>query len=558
MPPAREPVEAPLPSPPGAAAPRRLQLGINAWLLVLTFVALVPLFIFSAYAVLEIQRGRQEKVSGDVDDLAQRSQSTTAAVGERLDSLVGHLQTLASSDAALNGNLQALFLHAQRMAAASPGIVGVALVDRNFRLAFSTPDGFDDEFADARHTGAAASVFATGQPAVSGHFAGAASGQSLISIGVPVARSGRVAYCLLMVVTSESLNQLLARQRLPPEWMAGIVDQNGTLVARTHRPERYVGGPISSTLAARIARDDFGVDNAVSAEGIEVKASISPIGAWGWKLVVGVPRAVLDEPLSRSMIELVATGLTFAALGLSAGFALSGLVTRNASHLAATSRALISGRAFKVRRSPIAEFDDMAASLTLADRRARQISAALSHTEMRQQESDAQLLRARTDSLTGLARRGLFLEQAQRLVPDSGSPERLALLFVDLDDFKRLNDRLGHEVGDQLLGRMAGILRTVSRSADVLGRLGGDEFVVAIRTPADAIVATAEAIARRVIEALDAADMGVGCSIGIAQWMPGQDDMASLLRRADEAMYGAKKLGKNRFMVWQPRAIAAN
>ena len=122
-----------------------------------------------------------------------------------------------------------------------------------------------------------------------------------------------------------------------------------------------------------------------------------------------------------------------------------------------------------------------------------------------------------------------------------------AALFVDLDNFKPVNDRLGHAVGDELLTVVADRLREVSRSGDLVGRLGGDEFLLVCRDLEDA-TETALAIAHRAHLALhepvllDSGTVDLGASIGVACSGPGvtADD---LVARADRAMYTAKRDG---------------
>jgi diguanylate cyclase (GGDEF)-like protein len=170
---------------------------------------------------------------------------------------------------------------------------------------------------------------------------------------------------------------------------------------------------------------------------------------------------------------------------------------------------------------------------------------------------------ALTDDLTGLANRRRLL---QALV-EAGKPSTgLGLLLVDLDRFKEVNDSLGHHVGDELLVQLAGRLRSVTRGRDLVARLGGDEFAVLLTGRRDSsqqeaepvTLATAEAAARRIAQALDApfplddVTLHVQASIGIALLPEHTDDPVRLLQRADVAMYSGKTSGA-RLGVYRPQ-----
>jgi diguanylate cyclase (GGDEF)-like protein len=159
------------------------------------------------------------------------------------------------------------------------------------------------------------------------------------------------------------------------------------------------------------------------------------------------------------------------------------------------------------------------------------------------------------DSLTGLASRGLFLEQlAKRLGVAEHEARRVALLFLDLDRFKSVNDSLGHAAGDDLLMITAGRLKSQLRATDVAARFGGDEFAVllyGVATAADA-ARVAERILRTLGEPMPIAgrQLRVNASIGIALSTPGMPDPADLMRRADVAMYQAKRNGRGRLEIF--------
>nr|WP_052479179.1 sensor domain-containing diguanylate cyclase [Kibdelosporangium sp. MJ126-NF4]CEL22672.1 diguanylate cyclase/phosphodiesterase (GGDEF & EAL domains) with PAS/PAC sensor(s) [Kibdelosporangium sp. MJ126-NF4]CTQ89813.1 diguanylate cyclase/phosphodiesterase (GGDEF & EAL domains) with PAS/PAC sensor(s) [Kibdelosporangium sp. MJ126-NF4] len=159
------------------------------------------------------------------------------------------------------------------------------------------------------------------------------------------------------------------------------------------------------------------------------------------------------------------------------------------------------------------------------------------------------------DSLTGLASRGLFLEElAKRLGAAEHDGKRVALLFLDLDRFKAVNDSLGHAAGDDLLTITAGRLKSQLRAVDVAARFGGDEFAVllyGVATTSDA-ARVAERILRTIGEPMPVAGrhLRVNASIGIALSTPGMPDPADLMRRADVAMYQAKRNGRGRLEVF--------
>ncbi|MGR9051822.1 MAG: EAL domain-containing protein [Gammaproteobacteria bacterium] len=156
------------------------------------------------------------------------------------------------------------------------------------------------------------------------------------------------------------------------------------------------------------------------------------------------------------------------------------------------------------------------------------------------------------DQLTGLPNRALFydrLQQSLNIAKRNG--KAVALLFIDLDGFKSINDTLGHSIGDELLIATADRIRTLFRSSDTFARLGGDEFVV-ILNDLHTVNETIP-IARKILKKLSQpfptshGELTISGSIGIALYPKDADDLESLIQYADNAMYAAKKGGRNQF-----------
>ncbi|WP_158284588.1 sensor domain-containing diguanylate cyclase [Azospirillum sp. TSO35-2] len=165
---------------------------------------------------------------------------------------------------------------------------------------------------------------------------------------------------------------------------------------------------------------------------------------------------------------------------------------------------------------------------------------------------------ANHDPLTGLPNRRLFFSRASAALARSRQTgQQVALLFIDLDGFKPVNDRLGHDSGDQVLRVTAERLTHSLRASDTVARVGGDEFVVLLEGVT--ALADVDRLAAKLVEALsvdiplDSETVSVGTSIGVALYPHDASDPGSLLKAADNALYQAKRLGRGQHVFCQPQ-----
>ena len=190
-------------------------------------------------------------------------------------------------------------------------------------------------------------------------------------------------------------------------------------------------------------------------------------------------------------------------------------------------------------------------ALTDEDGQVTSIMALVQDVSAKIQIARQQHYLANHDSLTGLLNRAAFqgrLEQS--LLQARRSAGAVALLFIDLDGFKSVNDAEGHRAGDEVLRIVAQRIASTVRVGDTLARLGGDEFLVMLDQEVTRDVT--DTIGHRIIEALhlpmavDGRDLSIGASSGVAMYPPMEGDIDALMNRADQAMYAAKRAGKGR------------
>ncbi len=245
-----------------------------------------------------------------------------------------------------------------------------------------------------------------------------------------------------------------------------------------------------------------------------------------WRFIVAVPRADHMAPVYRSMAENLAVSAAALLIAIALGAWVLHRVANDVSSVSRAAARLISGQ------GPITAIPD----------REDEIGALASSMAAIQDQ-------LWFDKLTGALNRDAFSRQFAHAVDSLPDDERLAVVYIDLDRFKKVNDRHGHAVGDAVLAKSAERIRRRLREKDLFARYGGDEFVIMVR--GNAAVAAINALAERLRERLSLgmtigeAHVAVGASIGVAIFPEDGTTLDELVEMADSRMYDAKRKAAN-------------
>ncbi|MGO2392168.1 MAG: diguanylate cyclase domain-containing protein [Halomonas sp.] len=167
---------------------------------------------------------------------------------------------------------------------------------------------------------------------------------------------------------------------------------------------------------------------------------------------------------------------------------------------------------------------------------------------------------ANTDPLTGLPNRAFLNQYLQLAIPEAErNLQSMAVIFIDLDGFKQVNDELGHHAGDLLLIEITQRLKNALRSGDVVARLGGDEFVMVLKTKPENLEILTHEVSKRLLNAIadpillpENEQATVGCSLGAAWWPQHGHHINTVMKLADAALYTAKSQGKHQLVIHTP------
>jgi len=499
---------------------------IRARLVLLVVACIVPGALLVLALIMHDYRQLREHVE---EESIETARAMAAALDRDLAGTRAAVHALATSNRLLNDDLAAFYDQAVAVQR-SQAIRNLVLIDRAYRQRVNTLRPFD-EVLPIETNPTVRRAFETGEPFATDAFIDPVAQEWMVAVGVPVRAGAEVRYVLCAGIAQATLSQLLTDQRLSPERIGVILDGAGTIVARTHDAKGFVGEKAAPAILARMKVRNEDAFEATTVEGVEALVVFSKSAISNWTVALGMPLRTLTAPLRSTLEWLIAGTLLLLASSIAVAWLLANRIASSINALVAPAQSLGRGQRVIVPELPIREADEVGRALVDASRKLHDAQHRASH-----------------DGLTGLANRTLFNEiLARQIALSERQHTPLTVAFIDLDEFKSVNDNHGHAAGDDLLHAAAQRIKDSIRESDVAARVGGDEFAVLL---ANVDARDAAGVCRKLVDALSApyalgtSEMRVSASIGCASYPEAGRTVEALARRADSAMYRAKHAGK--------------
>jgi diguanylate cyclase (GGDEF)-like protein len=506
------------------------QYSLRRNLRLLVFVCVLPAALVSALLTYSTYHLRLEQIEQQTVLLGQ---SIQADLERELVSIESVLKVLATAPELMRGDMHGFY---QR--ASDTLVTGLAynyiLTDPQGRQVLNTLRPWGAPLPSTGTPPQLARVFTEQTSVLTDLFVGPVARRQALAMGVPVKVGERVVYSLNMGLDPARIQALLAGQHLPPGWLVAVLDSSGQIVARSRDVERYLGQPAVPELMAAMALRDNNTLLSETKDGVSVFTAYTTSKAWRWRVVVGAPRAVLLQDLLAHLGWVLGGILVAYGLGLWLARTISLRVLASVRELNEAAQALSRGEDVALPRIRLQEAEAVGAALVQASVAMKQVKFFAQH-----------------DALTELPNRLLFDEVAERnLAFAQRRGQTLALVAVDLDGFKTVNDTQGHAAGDAVLREVAQRILLTIRASDIAARIGGDEFIVLL---SDVDEAGAMDTAQRIVLALSKPYARVlapvSASVGVALFPDHGTDIKTLALAADQALYRAKHTGKHRAVL---------
>ena len=506
--------------------------GIRTSLSVLALASILPIVAILGFLIFGYYDRAQDELS---DAAISRARAMASSIDKEFASTEAALHALVTSPFLATDDIRSF--HAQALQALPKiGAVQILLFDGSQKMLFSTKRPFGEPLPVEPTPAALKRLFDSEAPGVSDLFFGRVVLHPVFVVTVPVERDGSIAYFLNASFAPGKLTHVLTGQKLPSTWRAAITDSSGSVAARTHEIGRFLGQKVPADLLRRLGTAREGAFKTRTLEGIPVLTAYSRAPLSKWTVVLGMPVEEVTAGPRQTLAGLIVATCAALAIGLWLAWFIGGRIAGSIIALIGPANALGSGGAVVIPASYFKEASEVGLALHDAAEALRRAEHASHH-----------------DFLTGLPNRALFHILVDRqLALCQRSKAGLAILNIDLDGFKAVNDTHGHAAGDELLRAVSLRIMQTIRNSDLAARLGGDEFAVAlIQTSLE----SAKAVAGKLIDVItEPYQLGrnmaqVSASIGIAAYPESGADCHSLLIRSDKAMYAAKSRGKGRFSV---------
>jgi PAS domain S-box-containing protein len=309
-------------------------------LIALVLIALVPILIFAGTVVRGL--GREQRAS------AERGLQTTVralaiAVEREIGASVRALEVLATSTALDRGDLRTFHELARRAAQEEEVWDHVALTDAGGQVLVNSLRPFGAGLPSIADRDYFHELIRSGGPVVSDLITGRVTARPTVTVAVPVRRDGALRYVLFAAISPESLGRILAAQRIPADWIAGIADSHQVFIARNRDPEGFVGREMIAPMKQAVRGAAAGTGRYPVFDSPEVYAAWERTTLPGWTVTLGAPASAVDVPLRRSMWRLALGGFLAILAGGALAIALGWMISRSMGRLASAAAALGQG-----------------------------------------------------------------------------------------------------------------------------------------------------------------------------------------------------------------------
>ncbi len=355
-----------------------IDLKIQGQLIRLVLASLLPAALAAGLLIVYSYERQRANIEHNTLDTAR---ALTQAVDLQLSSGRTALQALATSPHLASGDLAAFHRQAMEAMAELPGD-NVVVSDASGQQLVNTLSPFGEPLPRISNPGHLRRVFETGRPAISDLFVGELARRPLISVAVPVRRGGQVVYGISMAFFPDRLGEILRRQELPAGWVGAIFDSQGTVIARTHNADRFVGRRAVPAVVQGLARLTEGQVETETLEGIPSVVVFSRSTVSNWSVAIGIPQAEFARDLWTSIAWSIAGTAVLLALGIAIAQLFSARISRSIRGLIAPAAALGRGEAIVVPPLQLEEAEEVARALVSASKMLRdreEILAVVSH-----------------------------------------------------------------------------------------------------------------------------------------------------------------------------------
>lgn len=391
---------------------------------------------------------------------------------------------------------------------------------------------------------------------------------AVLSVDAPIVQAGKAKFVMTGVLRPETFSSVLKNQGLPSDWVSSIFDKEGNIVTQVRGDEKYAFGNYKTNpFLERNLKKSEGFFETEDREGKRILSVYSRSPETGWTVILGIPRQSLESRFNRPMYWLLAAISGVFALGIAVAWWVSERIAGSIGALVEPARRLGLGEPAGLADVQINEAQEVAQALVEASILLRQRTEALERereirvSELEQRVAErtealnaamkASEMLARQDVLTGLQNRLAANERLhEEFLRMRRTGEVYSTLLLDIDHFKQVNDRYGHETGDKVLKRIADMLPGNVRATDFVFRFGGEEFLILLpATDSKGAAVIAEKIRAAVEAQAFTSGLHLTISIGVAGALADDSSEYDAVRRADSALYIAKNRGRNRIAV---------